>query len=94
MEKNHYIILIYTLYKKDKNYVDRKDYISVVCCMLHYVGVRYLLNNGFTYNRRKKRPKDIIKQKNLICLLSPCKGYRFEFYPDDKDYIKIMICLL
>ena len=74
--------------------MDRKDYISVVCCMLPYVAVRYLLNNGFTYNRRKKRPKDIIKQKNLICLLSPCKGYRFEFYPEDNDYIKIMICLL
>jgi len=82
------------LFNKIKKYVDRKDLISVVCCMLPFVAVRYLLNNGYTYNKRKKRKKDIIKHNNLICLLSPCKRYRFEFYPDDVDYIKIMFLLI
>lgn len=69
---------------------------SVINTMLPYVAVKYLLNYGYTFNKRKKRSKDILnKNGNFICLLSPCKNIRVEYrFLSEESYIKIMFYLI
>jgi len=57
--------------------------------MNNYAAIKYLLNYGYTYNKRKKRSKDILIKYNYLCLLSPCKKYRIEFNLTDYEYSKI-----
>lgn len=71
------------------DYQEYKLINSVINPMLPYVAVNYLLNYGYTFNKRKKRSKDIMKKGNYIILLSPCKKYRCEFELSDEDYAKI-----
>ena len=71
------------------DYQEYKLINSLIDHILPYQAAKYLLNYGCTFNKRKKRSKDILRKQNYICLLSPNKRYRWEFYLDDTDYIKV-----